>query len=432
MRRRLIAHSRPWPCSSPLQAALAQSAGDEQYADPFGDVKQPTQDQGGSNGSPAPDRGSDRAGARDRPCQLAADADPGTGGSLPLTGFPARAHAPCSARCCSARASRCAAAPSRPPRCRRGSSPPHRAGVGSARDGDAAVSASVAINARAAVRARTGGVERVASELVSRLPALRPDRYRVVAPRPALAHRAGHAWEQAVLPLAARGAAADPLARQHRAAREPAQRRLRPRPGSAARAGLVRTRLRRLAPVRDCAGSRRGRGCCWCRPSSCARELHELLGVEPDRVRVVPPGGASRPLARRRASPHRARRAIRAGPRNPERAQEPRAARPGGTRASRGWPGASSSQEQAAPTCRSRLRAPGGSATSKSGTSRRSTRTRRSWRCPRSTRASGYRASRRWHAGHRSWRPTAPRYPRRAAARRCWWTRTTRTPSRPR
>jgi glycosyltransferase involved in cell wall biosynthesis len=36
-----------------------------------------------------------------------------------------------------------------------------------------------------------------------RLPALRPDRYRVISPPTALAHRAGHAWEQLVLPLRA-------------------------------------------------------------------------------------------------------------------------------------------------------------------------------------------------------------------------------------
>ena len=52
-----------------------------------------------------------------------------------------------------------------------------------------------------------GGVERVAHALAAELPRLRPETYRVVAPRPALAHRAGHAWEQAVLPLRARGAA---------------------------------------------------------------------------------------------------------------------------------------------------------------------------------------------------------------------------------
>jgi glycosyltransferase involved in cell wall biosynthesis len=52
-------------------------------------------------------------------------------------------------------------------------------------------------------------VERWARELAARLPALRPGRYAVARPRPRLAHRAGHAWEQAVLPvLAARARAA--------------------------------------------------------------------------------------------------------------------------------------------------------------------------------------------------------------------------------
>src|SRR5882672_10208810 len=60
----------------------------------------------------------------------------------------------------------------------------------------------VVINARAAVRTEIGGVERVAREMVARLPQLAPDRYRVVKPPRALAHRAGHAWEQAVLPFA--------------------------------------------------------------------------------------------------------------------------------------------------------------------------------------------------------------------------------------
>jgi glycosyltransferase involved in cell wall biosynthesis len=63
----------------------------------------------------------------------------------------------------------------------------------------------VAINARAAVRTQTGGVERLAREMVRRLPALRPDRYRVIAPPARLAHGAGHGWEQAVLPVAAAG-----------------------------------------------------------------------------------------------------------------------------------------------------------------------------------------------------------------------------------
>ena len=62
----------------------------------------------------------------------------------------------------------------------------------------------VAINARAAVRREIGGVERVTRELAARLPRLRPDRYGVIAPRPALAHRRGHAWEQLALPMLAR------------------------------------------------------------------------------------------------------------------------------------------------------------------------------------------------------------------------------------
>jgi glycosyltransferase involved in cell wall biosynthesis len=59
----------------------------------------------------------------------------------------------------------------------------------------------VAIDARAAVRPELGGVERWARELATRLPALRPGGYEVVRPPAALAHRAGHAWEQLVLPL---------------------------------------------------------------------------------------------------------------------------------------------------------------------------------------------------------------------------------------
>ena len=68
------------------------------------------------------------------------------------------------------------------------------------------MTAPIAINARAAMRAEVGGVERVTKELVARLPALAPDRYRVVAPPPRLAHRAGHTWEQLALPVVARGA----------------------------------------------------------------------------------------------------------------------------------------------------------------------------------------------------------------------------------
>ena len=67
------------------------------------------------------------------------------------------------------------------------------------------MTAPVAINARAAVRTEIGGVERVARQLAAELPALNPARYRVIAPRPALAHRSGHAWEQLALPVLSRG-----------------------------------------------------------------------------------------------------------------------------------------------------------------------------------------------------------------------------------
>ena len=53
------------------------------------------------------------------------------------------------------------------------------------------------------MRREIGGVERVAREMAARLPALRPDRYRVMRPPAALTHKAGHAWEQLALPLGA-------------------------------------------------------------------------------------------------------------------------------------------------------------------------------------------------------------------------------------
>jgi glycosyltransferase involved in cell wall biosynthesis len=68
--------------------------------------------------------------------------------------------------------------------------------------------APVVIDARAAARRELGGVERVAREMAVRLPRLRPGRYAVMHPPAWLAHRAGHVWEQALLPLAARRARA--------------------------------------------------------------------------------------------------------------------------------------------------------------------------------------------------------------------------------
>lgn len=58
----------------------------------------------------------------------------------------------------------------------------------------------IALNGRAAARPELGGVERWARELVARLGA------EVLRPPPSLAHRAGHLWEQAVLPRLARDA----------------------------------------------------------------------------------------------------------------------------------------------------------------------------------------------------------------------------------
>ena len=49
-------------------------------------------------------------------------------------------------------------------------------------------------------------MERVAREMAARLPRLNPSRYRVLQPPPALAHSAGHFWEQGALPAQARGA----------------------------------------------------------------------------------------------------------------------------------------------------------------------------------------------------------------------------------
>jgi len=64
----------------------------------------------------------------------------------------------------------------------------------------------ILLNARAASRPELGGVERWAQEMVRRLPALRPGAYALARPPAAFVHRAGHAWEQLVLPARAAGA----------------------------------------------------------------------------------------------------------------------------------------------------------------------------------------------------------------------------------
>ena len=146
-----------------------------------------------------------------------------------------------------------------------------------------------AIDARAAVRPELGGVERWARELVARLPVLAPGDYTVLAPPPALAHRAGHAWEQAVLPVRARraeallcpanlapAAAGNAVVVIHDAAplRHPGW-----------YSGLYAAWQRRLLPVL----ARRARHVITV--SSFSRdELVELLGLEPERLSVVAGG----------------------------------------------------------------------------------------------------------------------------------------------
>jgi glycosyltransferase involved in cell wall biosynthesis len=148
----------------------------------------------------------------------------------------------------------------------------------------------VAINARAAVRREIGGVERLAREMADRLPRLNPERYRVIRPPARLAHRAGHAWEQAALPALARDskliyspANLAPLASDGRnvvvihdvaALRHPEwygsfyvryQRALLPRIAASARLVLTVSEFSR-------------------------RELVDVLGADPARVTVVPNG----------------------------------------------------------------------------------------------------------------------------------------------
>jgi len=156
------------------------------------------------------------------------------------------------------------------------------------------------------VRREIGGVERWARELSAQLPRLRPERYSVLRPPPALAHRAGQAWEQLALPLAARRA---------ELLLSPAN--LAPLAG---RRNVVV--VHDSAPFREPGWYGRAYGA-WHRallpriargarlvitPSEYVRgELVELLGLDPARVRAIAPGvdgafarpPAAEPLLRR-------------------------------------------------------------------------------------------------------------------------------------
>ena len=139
------------------------------------------------------------------------------------------------------------------------------------------------------MRREIGGVERWARELSEQLPRLRPERYSVLRPPAALAHRAGQVWEQLALPLAARRA---------ELLLSPAN--LAPLAGS--RNVVV---VHDSAPFRDLGWYGRVYGA-WHRallpriarrarlvivPSEHVRaELVDLLGLDAGRVRAIPPG----------------------------------------------------------------------------------------------------------------------------------------------
>jgi glycosyltransferase involved in cell wall biosynthesis len=138
------------------------------------------------------------------------------------------------------------------------------------------------------------------------LPALRPGRYEEIRPPAALAHRAGHAWEQLALPLAARAAVL---------LLSPAN----PAPVAGRRNVVI---IHDSAPFRQPSWYGRAYGA-WHRalipriarharlvisPSEHVRaELTELFSLAPDRVVAIPPGvdpsfaspGDPEPLLRR-------------------------------------------------------------------------------------------------------------------------------------
>jgi glycosyltransferase involved in cell wall biosynthesis len=152
---------------------------------------------------------------------------------------------------------------------------------------------TVAINARAAVREQIGGVERFAREMAVRLPSLRPDRYRTIRPPAALAHRAGHVWEQLMLPARAHDceliyspANLAPVASRRNVIVIHDVAALRhPEAYSSAYVRYQRAMLPALA--------RRARQLITVSEFS-KREVAEVLGVAPERIAVVPGGVSER------------------------------------------------------------------------------------------------------------------------------------------
>ncbi len=287
----------------------------------------------------------------------------------------------------------------------------------------------VVINGRAAIRREVGGVERVARELSTLLPRLDPRRYRVATPPRALAHRAGHLWEQTVLPaLPAQivycPAMLGPVRSRrnvvciHDAAsvRHPEwysrtyaayQRRMLPRLARRAQLVITVSRVRARGGRR---GARRGPGPGRGRP----------LG----RQRGLPP----RRRCRRGARSVRPRASVRAHGGQPDRAQEPRRAHRGGRRAT---PGGNRPRRRGLRPrlhARGRERPCGSSGTSTRRSCPGSTPEPPRSPSPPSTRASACPRWRRWPPESRWWRPTGERCRRCAATPRSWSTRPTRAP----
>lgn len=139
------------------------------------------------------------------------------------------------------------------------------------------------------MRAEIGGVERFAKEMVLRLPALGPERYGVIGPPPQFAHRAGHLWEQAVLPFQSRAceliyspANLAPLAsRRNVVVIHDAAALRHPEAYSTVYTGYQR----RVLPL----FARSARRVITVSEFS-RRELVDLLGISPGRIEVIPGG----------------------------------------------------------------------------------------------------------------------------------------------
>ena len=436
-----IACCSRWPSRWRPGSALAQSAGDDQYVDPFQDPRD-ERSGGGDSGSRQGDNEAVHAATQvaHRPAPPPTGRRPraAEGASArqtpPAYRPPARLAArPRRALCPPRPAGLCAPATCVSRRSRTGVE-----GAGPRANGQREPAlrrwrdAPVVIDARAAARREIGGVERVTIEMAARLPqaasrpvlaSCSPQRVRLPGGPPVgagPAARRGPPCAGALLPRQPRSRASAPDGRGH------------PRPRRAAPPGLVLAHVR-LLPAPDPAAAR----------AACpARD--RAVGVLPRRAGRRPrprPGrastwsrtawtSASRPAptpsrcagrtgstARTCSWSARASRA-RTSPRSPTPARKLREL---GHRAGVGGIGARLHARRA------RRRRCARSGTWRSATCPGSTPARSRSPCRRCTRASACRCSRRWPAACRSSPPTAPRCRRPVATRRCWWTPTTAT-----